>query len=252
MPSSTAPPAGSRLEGGTFDTAGHEHGRLRTVLMPVLAVYAVTTTVYLAVGLFLTHVVDPTWFGRRDLAVSEWFAAQRTETLNSVAHVVANASDWAGVIPICVVLAVVGRLVWHRWREAGLIVGALLFEKAVFLSTTFLVDRPRPPVGQIGGNPPTSSFPSGHVAAAVALYMGLFVVLGWHVHGNRARALLFAVLTLPVVAVALARLELGMHHLTDVFAGAVLGVISILVVRHAQHTLWPADDRGPRGLARTR
>jgi undecaprenyl-diphosphatase len=85
----------------------------------------------------------------------------------------------------------------------------------------------------LDGSLPTNSFPSGHVAASVAFYVGLFLVARWH---TRRRAILVPVACLAVLAplvVAVSRLYRGMHYLTDVLAGAALGAASILAVLFA-------------------
>ena len=64
-------------------------------------------------------------------------------------------------------------VVWRRWDETVLLLTAVLLEKAVFVCVTYVIDRDRPPVGQLDGQPPTSSYPSGHVGTAVALYGAL-------------------------------------------------------------------------------
>ena len=72
---------------------------------------------------------------------------------------------------LTVVLVIVFRLWLGRWEGVrhGVPV-AILGELFVFLLVTNTVGRPRPPVPRLDQAPPTSSFPSGHTAAAVALY----------------------------------------------------------------------------------
>ena len=68
-------------------------------------------------------------------------------------------------------MAVVGaRLFYHRWREPLFIAVTMVTELSAFLVTTLLVHRPRPAVPELDISPPTSSFPSGHTAAALALF----------------------------------------------------------------------------------
>lgn len=74
-------------------------------------------------------------------------------------------------------VAVVGLRLWlGRWRES-LVVVAIVGELLIFLVITATVHRERPPVPQLDQAPPTSSFPSGHTGAAVALYGCLAVIL---------------------------------------------------------------------------
>jgi membrane-associated phospholipid phosphatase len=49
----------------------------------------------------------------------------------------------------------------------------------VFYSVTATVHRPRPPVVRMDVAPPTSSFPSRHTAAAVALYGCIAILVFW-------------------------------------------------------------------------
>jgi undecaprenyl-diphosphatase len=77
--------------------------------------------------------------------------------------------------------------------------------------------------------PPTSSFPSGHTAAAVALYGCLALVLLRQM-ANRMLARTLAVLCFCVpVVVAVSRVYRGMHYVTDVVFGAIGGGIWLLV-----------------------
>jgi membrane-associated phospholipid phosphatase len=186
-----------------------------------------------ALGLLVVHGLEDGAFGRADVRISEWFADRRTPTLNDVAHTVSFASDSVIVIPVCAVLLVAFAFAFRRWHEAILVIGALLYEKAIFLPATFVADRERPPVGQLAGDPPSSSFFSGHVAAAVAFYFGLYVVVRWHSESRAARRGAAFVASLAVAAVALSRMIEGMHYLSDVIVGAFIGAISLAVVQKA-------------------
>jgi len=78
--------------------------------------------------------------------------------------------------------------------------------------------------------PPTSSFPSGHTGAAIALYGCLAVILLRNVK-PRWVAVSLAVLSCVVpIVVAASRVYRGMHYLTDVMAGALASGIWLLVV----------------------
>ena len=131
---------------------------------------------------------------------------------------------------------------WRRWSEPALLAGALVLEVMVFVTSSFVVDRGRPPIPQLDSVPPTSSYPSGHTAAAVAFYGALAIIVFWHTRNRVARgvALLVAVL-LPAI-VGASRMYRGMHHLSDVVAGAVIGLVA-LGVTYAVVTRGPAFDR---------
>ncbi|MFJ4673872.1 phosphatase PAP2 family protein [Kitasatospora purpeofusca] len=90
------------------------------------------------------------------------------------------------------------------------------------MPVTLCVDRPRTTAPHLDTAPPTSSFPSGHVGAAVALYGTLAVLAALRVRG-RLRPLLCVLAALLPVLVAFSGLYRGMHHPTDGLLGEVTG-----------------------------
>ena len=75
-------------------------------------------------------------------------------------------------------------------------------------------------------SPVNSSFPSGHVAAAAA-YSSLVIIVFWHTRKAWARLLVIIVSVAIPVVVGLSRMYRGMHFMSDVIAGAVLGIAAV-------------------------
>jgi undecaprenyl-diphosphatase len=98
----------------------------------------------------------------------------------------------------------------------------------VFLTTVTLIERPRPSVPKLDGVPSTSSFPSGHVAAAIVLYVGLAILISSRTRNLVIRIVAWAVAVTIVAGVGISRVYRGLHHPIDVFAGVVLGIGAIL------------------------
>ncbi len=132
-----------------------------------------------------------------------------------------------------VVVVVVAGVVFKRWREPLFVVTAIVGEVAIFVVTTLVVHRPRPNVVRLDHAPPTSSFPSGHTAAAVALCGSIAALVVWH--GARAvwRWLAMTAAILLPIMVAASRLYRGMHYPTDVIGGALLGFTWLRVALYA-------------------
>ncbi|MFF8653636.1 phosphatase PAP2 family protein [Streptomyces huasconensis] len=89
-----------------------------------------------------------------------------------------------------------------------------------------LADRPRPPKewfphDEADDRPDSSSFPSGHTAAAVAFTAA--VLPNW-----RAAGVACAV---PAAMVAVERVQSGAHYPSDVVGGAAIGLASAWFVR---------------------
>ena len=124
--------------------------------------------------------------------MNRWFADHRNATANDLTSVGSNVAETMTVIGIAaVVVAILGLL--HRWRAIAFLVTALVLEVTVFLTTTFLVDRARPAVHRLDAAPPTSSFPSGHTAAAVVLYVGIALIVTASVRNPIARTVAWIV-----------------------------------------------------------
>ena len=106
---------------------------------------------------------------------------------------------------------------------------AILGELFIFLLVTNTVHRQRPPVPRLDPAPPTSSFPSGHTAAAMALYGCLAIVLLRQMtHRRLARVLAVLCFCVPPI-VAVSRVYRGMHYPTDVLFGAIGGGLWLLI-----------------------
>jgi membrane-associated phospholipid phosphatase len=110
---------------------------------------------------------------------------------------------------------------------------AVILEASIFVISSFVVDRDRPPVDKLDEPAPSGSFPSGHAAAAVAFYGGLLVVVCWHTRNRVVRAVVGIVAVLAPLAVAFSRAQRGMHHPLDVVAGVLLGLAALFIVRGA-------------------
>lgn len=185
--------------------------------------------VLVGVGYVLTHALKDSAFHNWDEWVCRWFARHRTATWNEATHLVTSCANTLTVIGVGLVFFVGMRIVLGRWRESLFLAVVLLGEVTIFVSTTFVIDRHRPNVTHLDSAPPTSSFPSGHTAASVALYAGL-AVIAWHASNRRwLRALATGGAIVIPALVALSRLYRGMHYPSDVIAGAMLGAAWVTI-----------------------
>lgn len=195
--------------------------RLAIALVSVIAVSVV-------VGELLTNWSRLDWIVQTDRDIARNLADGRTETSNDLAHWGAFIADTPVKIALSVVVAGLFLWRWKRWHEAVMVGLALIFEATAFIIITYIVQRPRPDVERLLDSPVNSSFPSGHVAAAT-VYGALAVVVFWHTRSLWARTLAVVLAVAAPLVVAWARLYQGMHFLSDVIAGLVLGVVSIFV-----------------------
>ncbi len=187
-----------------------------------LGIYAAGLFVILAamlgIGWLVTHPLAHDWAFTAEDGVDRTLAAHRTRLLNGLSDFWSTLAGTFYAVLLTAFAAVTAALVSRGWREPAFIVTAIAGETAVFLVTTAGIGRPRPAVTPLDPSPPTSSFPSGHTAAALALYGAIIIVARRH----GAPWPVWLLLTVPV-AVGGARLYRGMHHPSDVVAGLVLG-----------------------------
>jgi undecaprenyl-diphosphatase len=209
----------------------------------MLAGYVVLSGLLLGIGLLLTHALDGT-VGRWDQHVNEYLERHRTGTWNDVTSVATAAFNTLPVVIAAVV--VVGFLALRRrFAEAAFLTLALLLEITVFLSVTFVVARPRPAVGRLNSTPSTSSFPSGHTAAATVLFVGIAIIVICCTTSVLARAA-SAVLAVAVPAmVGFGRVYRGLHHPTDVFVGFLFGLACLAVAALAVRAATVRLNRSP-------
>jgi len=146
---------------------------------------------------------------------------------------------------VLAVITVIALSVRRRWRLAGLV--AVTMAGAAVLSgvTKLLVHRARPivtvPVERVGGG----SFPSGHALTSVVA-VGLTLVLLLPVIGRRWRLLLASAGVVVVASVGFSRLILGVHYVTDVLGGWLIGVLWLAAVV----TIFRRTEGGPRRVRR--
>jgi len=151
--------------------------------------------------------------------------AERPGPLRSAAAVLAHSGDsWFWALGLLLLWGFGGEP-WRAW--ALRLLGGIAILAAIVLVIKFAVRRRRPEGewGAIYRNTDPHSFPSGHAARAILLAT---LVMGW------GPAWLAAALVVWAPLVSLARVAMGLHYLSDVVAGGLLGLfvggIGLLVV----------------------
>jgi len=202
--------------------------------------------VLVGAGLLITEVLVGTVVDRVDTAIVRWFASLRNAVLSPLMDLASQLGSTAVIVAVLAIAAPLSLATTRRWRPAIFLAVVMVGEVTLFVAVARLIGRPRPPVPHLGPElPPTSSFPSGHVAASIAMYGGIaLLALAWS-HGRRRWIGWIAVTwgVLAPVLVAAARLYRGVHFATDVL-GSMLLTLPWLAV------CWRLLDPGPQRALR--
>lgn len=202
----------------------------------IMVAWTVLFGLVVAVGRMLTGPLEGS-VGSADNELARSFVGERTSKLSDVASFLTLLGDTRTVVALAAAVAL-GFSLWRRdIRPAAFVAVTTIGASGLYLLAANVDPRRRPPVKILDpGLDPMHSFPSGHVAAATAVY-GLVVVLVW-TYARPARYWAMPLLLLPLLVMA-ARLYEGAHHLTDVLTSLVyattwLGVTArTLLPRHS-------------------
>jgi undecaprenyl-diphosphatase len=247
-----AVPVLSAPRGGRSEGLGRSLRRLHPAIVFVLVMLtglAAIAAISIGLGLLVTHVIEPAWgIGAANERVNAWLAAHRT---SSRTHGSLLGSIVAGgvVLPIVAGLGGIVFAALRRWRIAAFFVFALGVESAAYRATTLAVHSHRPHVLRLERLPVNASYPSGHTAAAIAVYGGAALLLTSVVTNRAVRVVVWTLALAMVTFVATARMYRGMHHPLDVAGGVVVGVAALIVLVLACRTSGAASDARHDGHA---
>jgi membrane-associated phospholipid phosphatase len=211
--------------GGLEDRLARMHPAA-AVASIVLSGYAAICLVFIACGALITHQLGA--LTRWDNDVVRSFARNRTTTLNDWSSYATKVADTVGILVVLVAAALVLLVLRYRWQALFLVI-ALSLELLSFLTINAVVGRPRPSGSHLGSVPSTSSYPSGHTAAMIALYGGLAILLSARFRARVVAVVSWLIALCAASAIGLARVYRGMHHPSDVVFGALLGFAVLLV-----------------------
>jgi undecaprenyl-diphosphatase len=165
---------------------------------------------------------------RIDRGVTNWAGTHATDLSTAVLKGVTQLGSSLVVIALSVLLVLVVAVTTHAARKrtvsmaAAYLTTVVVGQNLIANLVKYAVDRARPSFHPLAGFS-GPSFPSGHTCAAFACYCAFAVVLGRGRGPLRQRQLLAAAIGVATM-VGASRVLLGVHWLTDVLAGAALGL----------------------------
>ncbi|HEY7106798.1 MAG TPA: phosphatase PAP2 family protein [Acidimicrobiia bacterium] len=197
--------------------------RIRAVALVAAIGYVLLSVVTVTVGLALTKLTSRTWPVNLDFDAVRWLAHHRTSTFDTLSLIGSwLAGQWTVPLTVAVLLAVFA-LVRH-WEWFTLFAVGPALEGLVYLTTTWVVSRERPPVPRLEDLIHNDSFYSGHTASAVVLWGSIAIVVCAVAHSRWIRVLAVSWAFVVPVLVASSRAYRGMHFPSDTIVGALVGL----------------------------
>lgn len=193
--------------------------------MRLIIVSFIGTVVILA-GI-IQNVITSGMITRTDFLITDYLTSLRDPAGAKLFSAVTSLASWQVIVGLAVLAAVIlwigkkKKEICYLWL--ALSAGAILnyFIKA-------LIQRARPP------NPvyleSSFSFPSGHALTAMIFYglITYFISNGLKKRTQKISAIMIGLFIIS--AVGFSRLYLGVHYLSDVLAGYLLGFLILLII----------------------
>lgn len=156
-----------------------------------------------------------------DRETAAWVHAERLDALDTAWRAIALLG---GSLALGAVVLAVCAALWRRVDRRPLLFLVASFGGAEVLVWTLkaLFDRPRPPRSLHLATVGSPSYPSGHTVVATAVAVAV-IVLAVRAHEVPRRRPAIALLALLPVVIGADRVALGVHWVTDVAGGALIG-----------------------------
>jgi len=219
------------IEPSTIRTEVERHPRLAAIArsrldatsttgLALTAAVAVVIVGVVGAGVLLFMVRRNFGFARFDLSAARFGAHHATAISTSFLRTLAQLGGAVVLLPLTALVAIVaGRR--KPLAVVGFLVLVVVGQFGIANTIKALVDRARPDIDQLTHFSGTS-FPSGHAVAAAATFAAFALVLG-RGRSARTKAVLAGVAVGLAAGIACTRVFLGVHWLTDVLAGLVVG-----------------------------
>jgi len=199
-------------------------------LVAWLLVLVASTWLFLGI---LEDVVTLDPLVRADQAVHHLLQGLRGPAADRMMILLSACGDAAVIVPV-VIFAGAWMALRRAWRDLGYWLAAVVFGVAAVVLLKVGLRVPRPVEMYAGAS--AYSFPSGHATMSMIVY-GLGALLAGAELPARRRLAGYGTALLLIAGIALSRLYLGVHWLSDVLAGLALGSawVALLAMAHRRH-----------------
>jgi membrane-associated phospholipid phosphatase len=222
----------------------------RRVALGVLLAFTVAFTLTVALGFLLEIGWSSDGSTGLDAEVTRWMVDRRSQPWTDVMRFVTwLGSSWV-VFPLAVVAVVVLLIVRQRWL-ALFVALSVIGASVLSVLAKDVIERDRPPLDIRLQHSVSYSFPSGHSTQAAATYFAFAIAVTVLSESRALRTIAWLVAALIVFSVGVSRIYLGMHWVTDVLGGWMLGslcaaglAVALAPLKTGQHAAPPPPRPG--------
>jgi len=184
----------------------------------------------------LDAVLDNETLVRTDRLIAAWFTAHDTPTGRATFNVITQLGS-----PVVWALMAIGAIyLWFAHEHALLVswVAANLGGKALEYVIKNTVHRSRPEYSAAYLHGQSYSFPSVHTMGSTICYLMIAYIIASRPRVSRRAGIIVHLVAIAIIAtVALSRLYLVVHYLSDVLGGAAAGLAWLSLCGTARHVV---------------
>ena len=165
-----------------------------------------------------------------------------------VEEMMRDITAFGGVgILVFISLIVLFYLLIEQYKKVALIFFIAITSGIILsFSLKYGFTRPRPELVPHGSYVYTSSFPSGHAMMSSLIYLTIAGMLSNLSLKRRLKTYYFAIAFILTISIGISRIYLGVHYLTDVIAGWLVGsgwaLLAYFVVRYLKSIHWLGEQ----------
>lgn len=186
-----------------------------------------------------------------DRALLSWLAGLRTDALTDVMLAVSWMASW----PTVLLLGALAALLVDRWARTRLrttvtMLFALVMQLVIVQGLKLAFGRSRPSNVEALTTTSDASFPSGHASAAATVAVVLWLAVSaarpqWRVPAG-------VIALLGIALMGMSRMYLGVHYLSDVLVGSLVGAAVATAATALVRSAYPVrtNDSGSPERAR--
>ncbi|MBI5390397.1 phosphatase PAP2 family protein [Candidatus Woesearchaeota archaeon] len=164
-----------------------------------------------------------------DTGVEAMAAQLRSPAIMSFFSILTFFGSWGFLLPASLLLVLL-LLATRQLKNARFAASAIVIGTFATFVLKEVIQRTRPPAGIMESG---FSFPSGHAAMAM-IFLGIVIILAAKkLKDPTAKYVLIVLCLLLILLIGLSRIMLGVHWMTDVVAGWVLGAVVLVWLARA-------------------